>query len=263
VETARKLQGTITILHPSFRHSLKNTHVILANNEETAALLKRYNCGKPLLISPVTYFSNQDLDAFKEVRAQRQSRGNPLRIFVGGTFEGRKGITIALHAIARAIKAGLDCRYTIAGSGPELQSLKNLASSLGIAAHVHFHPGFKGADYLRELMETDIYLMPSLRETLSIALVEAILCGCFPIVADTSATGDVLRTFNIGARISLTDPALMAEKTASVLLDYQASFPNLHHQNALAISAIEAHFSMKSYLANIERAYQLALQKGA
>ena len=43
------------------------------------------------------------------------------------------------------------------------------------------------------LQTTDVYFLPSFRESTPVTLLEACLAGCYPVVADTSAQGEIVR----------------------------------------------------------------------
>ena len=86
--------------------------------------------------------------------------------------------------------------YLLGGGGPEVPKLRAEASRLGLSSgEVEFHAGFSGEDYIRVLRESEVYLLPSFRETTGMTLVEAMVAGCYPIVADASAQGEIIREF--------------------------------------------------------------------
>lgn len=71
-------------------------------------------------------------------------------------------------------------KLAIVGDGPMLSSLKKDADTLGIREDCVFAPATNQvADWLRAF---DIFVLPSLSEALSNALMEAMACGC-PVVA--------------------------------------------------------------------------------
>jgi glycosyltransferase involved in cell wall biosynthesis len=71
--------------------------------------------------------------------------------------------------------------------------LQNLAQYLGIDDQVEFHEVFQKEDYIRCLKESDVYFLPSFRETTPITLLEAALAGCYPVVIDNSGAGEIVR----------------------------------------------------------------------
>jgi glycosyltransferase involved in cell wall biosynthesis len=75
-----------------------------------------------------------------------------------------------------------DFALLIVGSGPEEKELKNLVKEKGLEDKVVF-TGFR-EDVLDILAATDIYVLPSISEGLSISLLEAKASGCASIVTD-------------------------------------------------------------------------------
>jgi glycosyltransferase involved in cell wall biosynthesis len=190
-ETARDFSNRLAIRSRAFRDCVERSTMVIAANEETEQLLKPYRKEAPMIRLPVTTLAAESITRLTS--GIRPERTGVLRMFAGGNMEGRKGVALALQAIARAAKNGIRVHYTIAGGGPEIPSLRALAQSLGIEDHVEFHPGFRGDDYVRALQGSDVYFLPSFRETMGMTLVEAILAGCYPVVADTSAQGEIVR----------------------------------------------------------------------
>ena len=88
-----------------------------------------------------------------------------------------RAIALLKYRIPR-IKVG------IIGKGPQLRYLKELVSTLDIAGNVTFHGEIDGPNKYRLLKESKIFAMPSEREGFSISTLEAMACGCVPIVAE-------------------------------------------------------------------------------
>ena len=191
-EKARDLNSWWMIRTKAFRECMRGTSLVFAANEETELLLTPHRCGKPLVRLPIVSISTEKAAAFRRPEGKDISSG-PLKLFAGGNMEGRKGVSIALRALAKAGARGLDYRYTIAGAGPEIPQLKKLANELGITANVDFHQGFSGTDSIAALQDHHIYFLPSFRESTPVTLLEAYLAGCYAVVADTSAQGEIVR----------------------------------------------------------------------
>lgn len=98
-----------------------------------------------------------------------------------------KGVAYLIEAVARARESAPNVRLVILGDGPELPRLKEQVSRLELGAAV----AFLGArsDVANCLSCVDAYCLPSLSETFSISLVEAMRAGK-PSIA--SAVGGVL-----------------------------------------------------------------------
>ncbi len=87
-----------------------------------------------------------------------------------------KGLETLLDAFAavRGLQAGM--KLAIVGSGPVLAALRDRARMLDIMPDCVFEPATSRVpDWLRAI---DIFVLPSLSEALSNALMEAMACGC-------------------------------------------------------------------------------------
>jgi len=87
-----------------------------------------------------------------------------------------KGLDTLLTAFANLSRSIDSLRLAIVGHGKSLDSLRALASRLGIDRRVHFEPGT--ARVIEWLRAFDIFVLPSLSEAFSNALMEAMACGC-------------------------------------------------------------------------------------
>jgi glycosyltransferase involved in cell wall biosynthesis len=77
------------------------------------------------------FFPDQRMKELEPKREPRDARV-PLRAFAAGNLEGRKGVAIALHAIAKAKERGVRVEYHVTSRGPELSHLQNLSRKLGL-----------------------------------------------------------------------------------------------------------------------------------
>lgn len=189
-----------------------------------------------------------------------ETRPQPLRLFAGGNMEGRKGVSLALKTLSRVDAKGVDFHYTIAGGGPEIPSLKNLAHDLGLSDKVEFHSGYSGDDYIRALQETEVYFLPSFRESTPVTLLEAILAGCYPVVADTSAQGEIVRLVG-GHAVPANDMNSLILGLAEALIwcaGHRADLPAL---TEAAGKRVAAEFSSERYQENLDKAYRTASEK--
>ncbi len=192
-EIARQASGLVASRSRGFLGCAAKSSVVVAANEETEVFFRRFRPTAPIArLSPV-FFSAQQIAALRDSPRSTPMPGRPLRLFGGGNLEGRKGVALALETIAELKQRGVVVKYTFGGHGPELRSLQNLAQKLGIDDRVEFHQGFHKEEYLRCLKDSDVYFLPSFRETTPITLLEAALAGCYPVVVDNSGAGEIVR----------------------------------------------------------------------
>lgn len=106
--------------------------------------------------------------------------GSGLRVIAVSRLIARKGLDVLIKAIAGLRDESLS--LDIAGDGPDRRQLERLARSCGVADRVRFH-GFVDRRGLASLSEqADIFVLASLSESCSVALLEAMGRG-LPIIA--------------------------------------------------------------------------------
>ena len=256
-ERARDLQTALAKRSGAFLSCIRETAVVFAANEETELFLEPFRAGKPMVRLPIASLPADKVEKFR--RPDRiPERDRTLRLFAGGYMEGRKGVSLALRALAMAKDAGVDFKYTIAGGGPEINALRTLASQLGIADQVEFHPGYSGEDFVKALQSTDVYFLPSFRESTPVTLLEACLAGCYPVVADTSAQGEIVRRCG-GHAVPVTDMPSLIRGLADALIWCDGHREELASLATGITNRVADHFASDRYDATVEQAYRTAL----
>jgi glycosyltransferase involved in cell wall biosynthesis len=115
-----------------------------------------------------------------------------------------KGFHLGLHAFAAArLPAGAE--YWLIGDGPELPSLKRLATDLGIADRLRFWGEMERTETLRRLGECDALVHPSLHDSGGASCLEAMAAGRPVICLDVGGPRE-LATDATGFRISVRNP---------------------------------------------------------
>jgi len=165
-----------------------------------------------------------------------------------------------LKALAKVKAQGITFRYTIAGGGPEIGKLKQLTTQLGLQNEIDFHSGYSGQEYIDALHASDIYLLPSFRETMGMTLVEAIMAGCYPIVADTSAQGEIVRMAG-GTAVPLTTIEGLIDDLAGAVIDCNARREQLFDEMAQARVILCKYLDSERYDRETAVAYALCKEK--
>lgn len=274
-EIVRDMSGFLTRHTRAFRECVENAAVVLVANQETEELIKPFRGGRPLMRLPIASLPAEKIERFRrpssswletpgsspspEQPALVASPTPPLRLFAGGNMIGSKGLLLALKALAMAAGRGLDFHYIIAGGGPEIPAMKRLARELGISSRVEFNHGFLGQDYIDALHRSDVYLLPSFREGTPVTLLEACLAGCYAVVADVSAQGEIVRMAG-GHAVSAADMNTMIEGLCNALCWCAANRQVLASLTRETAEKIAAGFSSERYDAVVEEAYRTALR---
>jgi glycosyltransferase involved in cell wall biosynthesis len=120
-----------------------------------------------------------------------------------------KGLDTLLDAFAavRGLVPGM--KLAIVGSGPCLAGLQDRARALGILPDCVFEPGTpRVADWLHAI---DIFVLPSLSEALSNALMEAMACGCCVAASRVGGNPELVAHGETGLLFEPRDAAGLAE----------------------------------------------------
>ena len=118
-----------------------------------------------------------------------------------GVLRPEKGLSTLLEAFADVRPVVPNARLLILGSGPMLPELQNQARSLGIFDSCVFEPSTDRVDDW--LQHVDIFVLPSMSEALSNALMEAMACGCCPIASNVGGNPELIED---GVRGLLFEP---------------------------------------------------------
>ena len=120
--------------------------------------------------------------------------GVQLRVVCTGSLIPRKGQRFLLGAVHRLQTQGINVQVSFAGDGPERDALLAQAHALGVAEQMSFLGNVDHAELLDSYSEGhyDVFVLPSLHEGISIALIEAMSRGLPAIATDVGGTGELL-----------------------------------------------------------------------
>jgi glycosyltransferase involved in cell wall biosynthesis/ribosomal protein S18 acetylase RimI-like enzyme len=144
---------------------------------------------------------NPEIDVAQLRRSLAILPGDVLALTVSRLAED-KGLRYLLHAAAMLPRGRSRIRIVIAGDGPARPELERLAVTLGVGSRVSFI-GFRH-DIGDLLAACDMVVLPSIREGLSISLLEAMAAGK-PIVA--TGIGSQREVASHGEMACLVPPA--------------------------------------------------------
>ena len=129
---------------------------------------------------------------------------------------------------------------------------------LGLENEVILGEWLAGPDYVRELGESHIFLLPSFRENAPITIMEAMLAGCVPIVAHASAQAETVDD-KCGYRIPVTSPRRMAEEMAQVILMLDRHREVIEERGSLARERIASRYTETYYRTKMTEIYESVL----
>ncbi len=129
-----------------------------------------------------------------------------------------KGHDVAIEALDRVRREGIDLVYVVCGDGSREAELR------GLAADQSFPTIFTGLldpqEMVAALSAADVVVHPSLKEIFPNAVGEAMSCACAVIAADAGGTGELLGSDGrTGVLVPPGDPPALADAVQLLLAD--------------------------------------------
>lgn len=141
------------------------------------------------------------------------------RVVTTGALHWNKGYEYALLAISRLVQSGVAVSYDIIGHGPEWQRLRYTIHDLGLEAHVCLHGTLRPDEVRRQLQEADAFLLSSLSEGVSNAVLEAMACGLPVVTTDCGGMREAVTDNEEGFVVPTRDPEAIAAAIAKLFTD--------------------------------------------
>lgn len=167
-----------------------------------------------------------------------------------GRFSTEKAQRILIRAAAVS-KHKENLRLCFAGEGPLKSAYVHLAKRLHVDASFNFYPR---ENLVTLLNQADLYVHPAFIEIEAIACIEAICCGCVPVIAD--ARRSATKAF------ALDDNNLFKENNVKSLaekIDFWYEHPALKAEYAVRYESLAGKFTQKECMAKMERMLETAV----
>ncbi len=183
----------------------------------------------------------------------------PDQVAVGalGALEERKGHRYLIEAAALLGAGGTKLRVFIAGDGSQRAALNARARRSDLGGSVTMLGGIDDPRAL--LWALDIFVMPSIKEGLGVALLEAMACGIAPIAAVGAGPARVIEDQRSGLLVAAAEPAALAQA-----LKRLASAPARRAElGASACARVLASFSLEATARQTLELYRRCLSERA
>ena len=126
-----------------------------------------------------------------------------------------KGCEYGIKAMPHILKEFPDTRLIIVGDGPLRPTLEELCRELGVADRIMFLGYRKDVEGL--VADFDIFMMPSLTEGLSLALLEVMALGKPSVATEVGGTPEVIRSGTNGLLVPSKDERALARAVGDLL----------------------------------------------
>jgi len=149
-----------------------------------------------------------------------------LNLLFTGSLIKRKNLITVLNLIESLSRDGLDVYLNIAGDGPLRERLITQVNQLGLDEKVVFHGNVSKEELIRLADNSDVFILPSYKETFGISYIEALSRG-LPIIYTRNDGIDGY--FSEGSVGYSTDPRNldeMKDKIKNIIINYDSISKN-------------------------------------
>jgi glycosyltransferase involved in cell wall biosynthesis len=174
---------------------------------------------------------------------------------VVGRLHPGKGQDVLVRAIARLRERGLDVRGLVVGEGSFGGALERLVGALGLTGKVNL-AGYQ-ADLLPYLAAMDVVVIPSLKDGLSLAKLEAMALERAVVVSGVGGLPEGIAHGETGYLVPPGDAAALAEALDPLIRDVGLR----RRIGERAREVVLAHFTAESMIRNLEVAYSEVLAR--
>ncbi len=200
--------------NPFVRLGMRRATIVLAQNDESAAKLRRYV--RSVAVYPHASVDPKAFDGILETEVPPRER----TALVAGRLVAWKGTSLAIRAISRRP----DWKLEIVGSGPDEQRLIRLAGRLGIADRVRFTPWLPQRELWRRMTASSVVIVPSIRDGAPLVAAEAASLGVPVIALDRGGPRALARMSPASIRLARAgSPAEAVDGIAATLASMKRS----------------------------------------
>jgi glycosyltransferase involved in cell wall biosynthesis len=195
-------------LLPSYRETREYANAIIIGSKDTwGQYVGEYK--SKLIYMPENAIN---LKHFGKVRREKSS-------ILKAAFVGRlvpyKGCDMVISAICEFIK-NRKITLDIFGDGPQYIELENQVKEMGLRDGVQFHGFVKNSEMQDLLVQSDIFLFPSIREFGGGVVLEAMALGVVPIVVDYGGPSEFVNA-SCGYLLQLDSREKIVQQLSSVV----------------------------------------------
>jgi glycosyltransferase involved in cell wall biosynthesis len=195
------------------RWASRNTDAVVAVSEDAAEVARRVERVTPAKVRVI--HNGIDLDGLPA--PERRSGDGYGRAVSVARLHAVKDQATLFRAARRIADARPQFRLALVGDGPERPALERLRHELALEENVCLH-GHRD-DVQASLRESDIFMLSSASEGLSLTLLEAMAAGLPVIATDVGGNREVVTHGETGLLVAPGSPEALAAATLSLLDD--------------------------------------------
>lgn len=194
-----------------------------------------------------------DVDRFA-ARQARPAHAAGRAVTVGRLDPIKDQLTL-LRAVRVVVDKNPAFQLDIVGDGPSRPELEAQRNALGLTGHVRFH-GYR-EQVGPYLAASDFFVLSSISEGVSLALLEAMASGLPVVATDVGGNREVVVPGETGYLVPAGSPEALAE----AMLNLQADTTVLERMGGAARRRVENQFNLRTVVAEYEGMYAGCLER--
>jgi len=148
----------------------------------------------------------KDLSRFRDNYAAPDEK----MIFYVGRVVEEKGLRVLIDSTSSVLAGYPKSKFVVAGTGPQLQEFRDLATGRGLANRFYFTGFISDEDRDKLYKLADVAVFPSLYEPFGITALEAMAAKVPVVVADTGGLSEVVSHHQTGLKVYPNNPNSLA-----------------------------------------------------
>lgn len=218
------------LYYPIEKWLSRYTDVLITINKEDYQRAKKKFHAKEIKYVPGVGI---DVEKIRAVQVDRKAKRKELGIAEDdffllsvGELNKNKNHEVVIRALAELKNPKI--KYAICGQGSLKEYLEELAEKLGVRKQL-FLLGFR-TDVIEICKSADVFVFPSRREGLSVALMEAMACGVPCVVSDIRGNRDLIDESG-GCVFNLSKHGLIKKELENIILNKQRVYKGSNNSN--------------------------------
>lgn len=247
--------GYYSLVHNLEKRLLPKLDCVIANSMYTYETIReRYPRNIKLAICYKSVNKIRYSKILHEKLSKRQNPKKPIILFVGGNMQ-RKGVSTLIEAAPEVVQNYPDVEFIIVGKDKAIKRLKEKCKNLELSSSFSF-PGWCSQDEILDLHKmATIFVMPSLTESLGVAILEAMASGIPVIGTNVGGIPEIIRNGENGTLVPVDSP-----KDLSLAILQLLSNKNLQEKyRDAALDTVEK-FSVENMMECTLNVYKSALK---
>jgi colanic acid/amylovoran biosynthesis glycosyltransferase len=233
------------------KKSIECTDYFHCVSESMKAAILSHGAKQPCFVN----YNGIQIEKFSTVPfSEKSSKFNIISV---GLMIWRKNFIMALQVAFELKKRGVDFEWNFYGKGVERVALIYLVQKLNLQNNVRINEPISEKELIQLFQKSHILVSTSVGEGLANVVVEAMACGCVPVVWDCEGMSEAIVNEKTGYIISFGDANEMVE-----IIEHLASNPNKTKElSENAAERIKSHFDEAVHSKKMLDWYQSILEE--